>query len=63
MARFVYWPSCQQIPNHELSVPAGSTGTISNVAVAECGDDLYVQLVNADGWCKVWVLKPGAKPG
>ena len=50
MARFVYWPSCQQIPNHQLSVPAGSTATISNVAVAECGDDLYVHLVNAQGW-------------
>jgi len=21
------------------------------------------KLVNKDGWCKVWVLKPGAKPG
>ena len=50
MARFVYWPSCQQIPNHLLSVPAGSTGSITNVAVAECGTDLYVKLVNADGW-------------
>jgi hypothetical protein len=50
MARFVYWPSGQQIPKHELSVPSGSVATVSNVAVAECGDDLYVHLVNAEGW-------------
>ena len=50
MARFVYWPSGQQVPNHVLKVGAGSTASITNVAVAECGTDLYVQLVNVDGW-------------
>jgi len=49
MARFVHWPSCQQVQDHVLNVAPGSTTSITSVAVAECGTDLYVRLVTASG--------------
>src|SRR5438067_1637727 len=49
MARFVYWPSGQQVEDHILSISAATQSLITNVAVAECGTDLTVKLVTASG--------------
>jgi hypothetical protein len=49
MARFVYWSSGLQVGEHILYLQPQNQSSYENVAVAECGDDLMVQLVNKDG--------------
>ena len=50
MARFIHWPSRQQINNHVLKLTAKTARRYDDqVAVAECGADLEVVLVKHDG--------------
>jgi hypothetical protein len=50
MARFVYWLSKEQVPDHLYTIARGSQGSLVNlIAVAECATDYEVKLVKGDG--------------
>jgi hypothetical protein len=50
MARFVFWPSKTPVPNHVLRLSAREAKKFDDkVAVAECGTDLDISLVNHAG--------------
>jgi len=50
MARFIYWSSWQPVPEHVLTIsPKDAAQYDDKVAVAECGTDLEVVLLNSAG--------------